>query len=111
MKLKMKCNFEKLISLLLFSFLVGCAASDRNLIEDRNKLWIGHSMNELNTKRGPPSFTETKSNGGAVFTYIQNNKGSNKVCKETFTTNVQLIISQTKTFMCLGPPAINPIGK
>ncbi len=107
----MHCNFKKLIFLSLFVFLVGCTTSERYVIEDRNKSWIGHSMNELNLKRGPPSFSETKSNGGAVFTYLQNNKGSNKVCKETFTTNVQLIISQTRTFMCLGPPAINPIGK
>ena len=107
----MHCNFKKLIFLSLFVFLVGCTTSERYVIEDRNKSWIGHSMNELNLKRGPPSFSETKSNGGAVFTYLQNNKGSNKVCKETFTTNVQLIISQARTFMCLGPPAINPIGK
>lgn len=107
----MQCNFKKFIFISLFVSLVGCATSERYVIEDRNKSWIGHSMNELISKRGPPSYVETKNNGGVVFTYMQNNKGSNKVCRETFTTNVQLIISQTRTFMCLGPPVINPIGK
>lgn len=68
-------------------------------------------MNELTLKRGPPDYVETKNNGDAVFTFIQNNKGSNKVCKETFTTNVRLYVTQTRIIMCPGSHAYNAIGK
>ena len=107
----MPFNYRNLLHLVLSVFLLGCATSERSITEERNKSWIGHSMNELNLKRGLPSYAEPMSNGCVVFSYIQNNKGSNKVCKETFITNVQLIVAQTRTFMCIGPPMINPIGK
>jgi len=92
-------KFLLFVFVMLALQLIACAFSDVP-----NKAWIGHSMNELNLQRGPPTYVEPRSGGGAIFTYDSQNDGVRKICRETFITDIHFNIEKTDEFKCVKPP-------